>query len=142
MTNTPKRPTWTANAARVDRPDTQMRYKPEEHGALDGVLVWAGMRESQQGESYREYVIRQADTGAMFSVPERAGLRDLRRAKLNSRVYVEPTDVRELDNGPQDAAVHRHSRESGPLPDEGRGAGRSNPPSPDAGPAGSEGVPF
>jgi len=48
------------------------------------------MRESQQGESYREYVIRQADTGAMFSVPERAGLRDLRRAKLNSRSTLNP----------------------------------------------------
>jgi hypothetical protein len=119
-----------------------MRYKPEEHGALDGVLVWAGMRESQQGESYREYVIRQADTGAMFSVPERAGLRDLRRAKLNSRVYVEPTDVRELDNGHKMQRFIVIVENLGPLPDEGRGAGRSNPPSPDAGPAGSEGVPF
>jgi len=139
MTNTPKRPTWTANAARVDRPDTQMRYKPEEHGASMRARLGGYAREPQ-GESYREYVIRQADTGAMFSVPERAGLRDCVE-QANSRVYVEPTDVRELDNGHKMQRFIVISRESGALPD-GAAVPAQQSPLADAGPAGSEGVPF
>ena len=74
-----RRPEWIKNAPRVDRPDITRWFKPED-GPINGTLIWRGRQEHHQsGDVYNVYAIREADTGLIIGVSERAGLRDLRR---------------------------------------------------------------
>jgi hypothetical protein len=141
--NTPQKPTWIQNAARVDRPEIERWWKPEKDGALDGVLIWRGQEEHRQtGDVYNVYAIRQNETSAIVGVSERFGLRGLRRVKLNSKVFIEPTGEKELDSGRkmQQFEIHAEQLEALPEPTRGKPKGSQHPP--DGAPAGSEDVPF
>jgi hypothetical protein len=95
----PNTPNWVRNASRVDRPDINRWYKPED-GTINGKLIWRGRQEHYQtGDTYNAYVIMEADTGLNIAVSERAGLRDLRNVKIGSRVFIRPGRVKDLDNG-------------------------------------------
>ena len=135
-----KRPEWIRNAPRVDRPDITRWYKPED-GSLDGTLIWKGRLEQyQSGDTYNAYAIRQADTGFIIGVSERAGLRDLRTVKVGSRVFINPVGVKQLDNGRalQQFEIFAEAQEA--LSEPTKGPGKPGPS--DAGPAPSETVPF
>ena len=141
--NTPQRPDWIQNAARVDRPEIERWWKPEKDGALDGVLVWCGQEEHRQtGDTYNVFAIRQNETNAIVGVSERFGLRGLRRVTLNTKVFIEPTGEKELGNGRkmQQFQIHAQHLEALPEPTRGKPKGPQNPP--DGAPAGSEDVPF
>ena len=89
-------PNWIRGAARVDRPEIDAWYKPEE-GALDGKLIWRGQQE-YAGDVYNAYAIRTAE-GKVIGVSERAGLRGLRAVRVGSRVFIRPTTVKALEGG-------------------------------------------
>jgi hypothetical protein len=44
-TDQPQPPAWTRSTRRLDRPKIDAGYKPEDHGPLDGFLVWQGQEE-------------------------------------------------------------------------------------------------
>src|SRR4051812_19538300 len=90
-------PSWVRAAARVDRPEMDGWYKPED-GALDGALIWRGQQDhAQSGDLYNVYAIRVAGTGRVVGVNERAGLRGLRTVRVGSKVFIKPTTVKALD---------------------------------------------
>ncbi len=141
--STPQKPDWIQNAARVDRPEIERWYKPEKEGALDGVLIWRGQEEHRQsGDVYNVYAIRQNETNAIIGVSERFGLRGLRRVKLNSKVFIEPTGEKELESGRkmQQFQIHAEHLEALPEPTRAKPKGTQSPT--DGATAGSEEVPF
>ncbi len=92
-------PSWVRGAARVDRPEIDAWYKPEE-GELEGTLIWRGVQESAtSGDVYNAYAVRKPDGSKVIGVSERAGLRGLRSVKVGSRVFIRPTEVKVLDSG-------------------------------------------
>jgi hypothetical protein len=92
-------PNWIRTAARVDRPEIDWWYKPED-GPLDGVLTWRGQHDhALSGDVYNVYALRLADTGKVIGVSEKAGLRGLRAARVGSKVFIRPTGVKVLDGG-------------------------------------------
>lgn len=100
-TNDPNQlPDWTRSAHRVDRPKVDIYYKPEEGGAVDGVLVWQGQEENRtSGDTYHLFVIRDGQTGKMIGVAERASLRNLRQARPGSPVYVKAVGKKDIGDG-------------------------------------------
>ena len=135
-----KRPEWIKNAPRVDRPDITRWYKPED-GSIDGTLIWRGRQEHHQsGDIYNAYAIREAETGLIIGVSERAGLRDLRTVKVGSRVFINPAGVKQLDNGRTLQQFEIFAEQQEPPSEPTKGAGRSEPGQ--GGPAQSEDVPF
>jgi hypothetical protein len=141
--NVKKPPEWIRNAPRIDRPNIDRRYKPEKDGALDGVLVWRGQEEHRlSGDIYNAYAIRQADTNTIIGISERAGLRDLRRVKLNSKVFIEPMGEKELENGRKMQQFAIHAEHLEPLGEPTRAKPKESENPPDGTPAGSEEVPF
>ena len=91
-------PSWVRTATRVDRPNIDVWYKPEQHGPLEGTLIWRGQEHARSGDLYNAYAIRGVK-GAVFGVAERAGLRGLRTVRVGSRVFIRPTTVKELESG-------------------------------------------
>ena len=134
-----KRPDWTKNAPRIGRPNIDRWYKPEKDGALDGVLVWRGQEEHRlSGDIYNVYAIRQAETNTIIGVSERAGLRDLRRVKLNSKVFIEPMGEKELENGHKMQQFAINAEQVEPLGEPTRAKPKESENPPDGAPAGSE----
>lgn len=108
-------PEWIKTAHRLDRPKTDVRYKPESHGALDGVLIWQGEVEAfQSGDIYHEYAIRDA-SGVVFAVTERVGLRDLRAVRCGSRVFIKPLGQVELKSGNKMWRFQLHAEQLAPA---------------------------
>lgn len=133
-------PAWIKNAPRIDRPDIKHWYKPED-GPLDGTLIWRGRLEHYQtGDTYNAYAIREASTGDIIGMSERAGLRDLRTVKVGSKVFIRPIGKKQLDNGRAFDQFEIFAEQQEPLPEPTKGAGRSEPEQ--GGPAQSEDVPF
>lgn len=134
-----KIPDWVRTAARVDRPHIDAWYKVEDHGALDGVLIWHGQQEAVSGDVYNIYAIRLATTGKVVGVPERAGLRDLRAIRLGSRIFIRPTIIKDLGGGRKMQQFEIFSDQQEPLkrPDPRGGGG-----TPDGSASGSDDVPF
>ncbi|MGB7769670.1 MAG: hypothetical protein WBN22_12570 [Verrucomicrobiia bacterium] len=129
------RPEWIKTVKRIDRPTIERNYHPEE-GGLDGFLLWQGdVTDQRNRDTYRVFVIEEANSGVVVGVPERAALRPLREAAIGSRVYIEPQGKRELGDGRSmwNFAVYVQP------PRSPRGPAPSTPP---AAPAGSENVPF
>lgn len=136
-------PDWLKSAARVDRPELDAWYKPDEHGALDGVLIWRGQQEhAQSGDVYNAYAVRLGGTGKVIGVSERVGLRGLRSVRVGSRVYVRPTTVKELDRGRKMQQFEIFADQMEPLTDPVKGSGHRGDGPSDASPPGSEGIPF
>lgn len=94
------RPAWTQRAHKLDMPNVDTWYKPEQ-GALDGVLLWHGDQEDTRngGGTYHVFVIREDKTELHIAVRERAALRGLRAAKLGARVFIEPRGRKDLGDG-------------------------------------------
>jgi hypothetical protein len=139
----PQKPDWIRNAARVDRPEIERWYKAEKDGALDGVLIWRGQEEHRlSGEVYNVFAIRQTGTNTIVGVSERFGLRGLRRVKLNSKVFIEPTGEKELENGRKMQQFQIHAEHLEPLGEPTRAKPKASENMPDGAPAGSEDVPF
>jgi hypothetical protein len=138
-----KRPDWIKNAPRVDRPDITRWFKPED-GPIDGTLIWRGRQEHHQsGDVYNVYAIREADTGLIIGVSERAGLRDLRTVKVGSRVFINPASVKQLDNGRTLQQFEIFAEAQEPLSEPTKGGGKNGNSGPsDAGSAASESNPF
>ena len=119
-----KRPDWIKNAPRVDRPNIEHWYRPED-GAVDGTLIWRGRQEhAPTGDTYNAYAIREAATGRILGVSERAGLRDLRAVRVGSRLYFNPTEVKELDNGRKFQQFEIFAEGLEPLSETTRGNGK------------------
>ncbi len=137
-------PEWLKSAARVDRPEIDFWYKPEDHGALDGVLIWRGQQESaQSGDVYNVYAVRLTATGKVVGLSERVGLRGLRSVRVTSRVFIRPTTVKELDGGRRMQQFEIFAEQLEPLTDPVKGPGhRGGNGLPDTAPVGSDGVPF
>jgi hypothetical protein len=132
-----KTPDWVKKAPRVDRPDVNRWFKPED-GPINGALIWRGrMEHYQTGDTYNAYAIREADTGLVIGVSERAGLRDLRNVKMGSRVFIRPSRVKELDNGRKFQAFEIFAEDVEPLSEPTRGRGASP-----GGASASEDIPF
>ena len=91
-------PSWVRTAIRVDRPDIDTWYKPEQHGALEGTVIWRGQQHARSGNVYNAYAVR-TESGTVFGVAESAGLRDLRQVCVGSPVFIQPTAVKKLDGG-------------------------------------------
>jgi hypothetical protein len=91
-------PSWVQTAIRVDRPDVDTWYKPEQHGPLEGTLIWRGQQHARSGNVYNAYAVR-TESGTVFAVAESAGLRDLRQVSVGSAVFIQPTTVKTLANG-------------------------------------------
>jgi hypothetical protein len=141
--NTPQKPDWIRNAARADRPEIARWYKPEKDGSLDGVLIWRGQEEHRQsGDIYNVYAIRQNETNAIIGVSERFGLRGLRRVKLNSKVFIEPTGEKELENGRKMQQFEIHAEHLEPLGDPPRGKTKTSGTPPDGASGATEEVPY
>jgi hypothetical protein len=141
--NTPQKPDWIRNAARVDRPEIERWYKAEKDGALDGALIWRGQEEHRlSGEVYNVFAIRQTGTNIVIGVSERFGLRGLRRVRLNSKVFIEPTGEKELENGRKMQQFEIHAEHLEPLSDPPRGKSKASGTPPDGAPAVTEDVPF
>lgn len=99
-TDQPQPPAWTRSAHRLDRPKIDAWYKPEDHGPLDGFLVWQGQEEHRlSGETYHAFAIREAESGRMIGLAERAALRFLRQVRPGSRVYIRPVGKKDLGDG-------------------------------------------
>jgi hypothetical protein len=131
-------PEWLKTAARVDRPEVDAWYKGEEHGALDGVLIWRGQQEhAQSGDVYNAYAIRLASTGQVIGVSERAGLRYLRQVRIGSRVFIRPTGVKELENGRKMQQFEIFADQLEPLAEPARGTGGRGGSAPSDGSAGA-----
>lgn len=93
-------PAWTRSAHRLDRPKIDAWYKPEDHGPLDGFLVWQGQEEHRMsGDTYHAFAIREAESGRMIGLTERAALRFLRQVRPGSRVYIRPIGKKDLGDG-------------------------------------------
>lgn len=108
-------PDWIKTAHRLDRPKTDLRYKPEVHGALDGVLIWQGDVEAfHSGETYHEYVVQDGG-GVAFAVTERAGLRELRAVCNGSRVFIKPLGQIELKSGNKMWRFQIHAERLAPV---------------------------
>jgi hypothetical protein len=104
-------------------------YKPEEHGALDGFLVWQGQEEHRlSGETYHAFAIKEAETGRMFGVTERAALRFLRQVRPGYRVYIRPIGKKDLGDGRSMWEFETYAQEV----DYTSGAGRPSTGKPDA----------
>jgi hypothetical protein len=74
--------------------------EPEDHGPLDGFLVWQGQEEHRMsGETYHVFVVREHGTGLHVAVAERAALRFLRQVRPGSRVYLRATGKRDIGDG-------------------------------------------
>ena len=141
--NTPQKPDWNRNAARVDRPEIERWYKAEKDGALDGALIWRGQEEHRlSGEVYNVFAIRQTGTNTIIGVSERFGLRGLRRVKLNSKVFIEPTGEMELEIGRKMQQFAIHAEHLEPLSDPPRGKSKASETPPDGAPAQAEDTPF
>jgi hypothetical protein len=136
-------PEWVKSAARVDRPAIDAWYKPDEHGALDGFLIWRGQQEApQSGDVYNAYAIRLA-TGKVIGLSERAGLRYLRQVRIGSRVFIRPTGIKELENGWKMQQFEILADRLEPLTDPVKRSGpRGGGGVLDGSPLGSEDVPF
>ena len=92
-------PSWIRTAARVDRPEIDAWYRPEE-GSLEGALIWRGQQEhAVSGDVQNVYAVRLTATGKVIGVSERAGLRGLRLVRVGSKVFIRPTTVKVLDGG-------------------------------------------
>jgi hypothetical protein len=137
-------PPWVRTAVRVDRPDIDIWYKVEEHGALDGVLIWRGQQEhTLSGDVNNAYAVRQTDTGKVFGISERAGLRGLRTVRVGSRVFILPTTVKVLEGGRKMQQFEIHAEHQEPPAEPVRGAGNRGGGAPsDGGPLPSDKVPF
>ena len=138
-------PEWLKTAARVDRPEINVWYKPDEHGTLDGLLIWRGQQEAAQtGDQYNAYAVRLAGVGTVIGLSERAGLRGLRSVRVGSRVFIRPTTVKELDGGRKMQQFEIFADQMEPLTDPARGGGSSRggggPPA--VPPSDSDGIPF
>ena len=83
------------------------------------------------------YAIREADTGLIIGVSERAGLRDLRNVKVGSKVFIRPGRIKELENGRKFQTFEIFAEGLEPLGEGTRGRGGSQ-----GSPAQSEDVPF
>jgi hypothetical protein len=130
-------PEWVKSAPRVDRPEINRWFKPED-GPINGTMIWRGRNEDRRtGDTYPAYAIREADTGLVIGVSERAGLRDLRNVKVGSRVFIRPGRVKELDNGHrfQTYEIFAEDLESPSEPTRGRSG-------PQGAPAQAEDTPF
>jgi hypothetical protein len=137
---TTEQPSWTRNAIRVDRPDIDIWYKPEEHAAIDGVLIWRGqMEQHQTGETYNAYAIRQANTTQIIGVSERAGLRGMRTVALNSRVFIRPTTIKDLSDGRKMQQFEIIAERLEPLTDPAK---KSRSAISDDDPSSTDGIPF
>ena len=129
--STPQKPDWIRNAARADRPEIERWYKPEKDGALNGALIWRGQEEHRlSGDVYNVYAIKQAETNIIIGVSERFGLRGLRRVMLNSKVFIEPTGEKELENGRKMQQFQIHAEHLEPLgdPPRSKSKGYGSPP--------------
>jgi hypothetical protein len=144
-------PPWTSSAHRLDRPKIDVWYKPEEHAALDGFLVWQGQEEHRMsGETYHAFAIKEAETGKMFGVTERAALRFLRHVRPGSRVYIRPIGKKDLGDGRSMWEFETYAQEvdySGPAaggaaPRPSNGKGGAQPPVDAAGGNSNDGIPF
>jgi len=121
--NDPKIPEWVKRASRVDRPDINRWFKPEDD-PINGTLIWRGRQEDRQtGDTYNVYAIREADTGLVIGVSERAGLRDLRNVKVGSKVFIRTGRVKELDNGRKVQTYEIFAEDLESLGDSTRGRG-------------------
>ena len=89
-----KRPSWASDKTRLDQRRIEVWYKPEEHGNLEGVLLWQDDLSSERGP-YHVFAIECGTT--VYGVRERAGLKKLRRARNGSRVFIEYHGKRSLD---------------------------------------------
>jgi hypothetical protein len=135
-------PPWVRGAARVDRPEIDAWYKPED-GALDGTMIWRGQQEhAQSGDVYNIYAIRRTDNGKVIGVSERAGLRGLRAVRVGSRVFIRPTGEKALDNGRKMQQFEIFAEQLEPLSEPVRGGGTRGGNGSDGGPEPSEKVPF
>jgi hypothetical protein len=137
-------PSWTRAAHRLDRPKIDAWYRPEEDGALDGFLIWQGQEEHRMsGEAYHAFAIREAQTGKVVGVTERAALRFLRQVRSSSRVYIRPLGKKDLGDGRSmwefeayaEAVDHAAPGRLAGKPSSGKG------PSDESG-GGGDGVPF
>lgn len=137
-------PDWLKSAVRIDRPQIDVWYKPDEHGTLDGHLIWRGQQEHPlSGEVYNAYAVRLGDTGKVMGVSERAGLRGLRSVRVGSRVYIKPTTVKELEGGRKMQQFEIFADHQEALTDVGKRRGPSGGGGQPGGPpADSDDVPF
>ena len=114
-------------APRIDRPDIKRWFKPED-GPIDGTMIWKGRLEQYQtGDTYNAYAIREASTGDIIGMSERAGLRDLRTVKVGSKVFIRPIGKKQLDNGRSFDQFEIFAEQQEPLAEPTKGAGKSEP---------------
>jgi len=143
MTEETNVPSWVRSAPRVDRPEIDGWYKPED-GPLEGTLIWRGQQESPtSGDIYNAYAVRTADGARVLGVSERAGLRALRSVRVGSRVFIRPTAVKTLDNGRKMQQFEIFAEHLEPLSEPVRGAAhRGGAAASDGCGTQSDGVPF
>lgn len=136
-------PNWIRNASRVDRPEIDVWYRPED-GALDGVLIWRGQQDHAiSGELQNVYAIRRTDTGRVIGVSERAGLRGLRAVRVGSKVFIRPKGVKVLEGGHKMHQFEIFADQLEPLSEPAKSSGnRGSGEGPEGGPLPSERVPF
>jgi hypothetical protein len=136
-------PSWVRGAARVDRPEIDAWYKPED-GALEGTLIWRGQQESAtSGDVYNAYAVRKADGTKVIGVSERAGLRYLRQVRVGSRVFIRPAGVKVLPSGHKMQQFEIFAEQLEHLSEPVRGGGNKGGGTPSDGGAGaSDKVPF
>jgi len=143
MTEETNVPSWVRSAPRVDRPEIDRWYKPED-GPLEGTLIWRGQQESpMSGDIYNAYAVRTADGTRVLGVSERAGLRGLRSVRVGSRVFIRPTAVKALDSGRKMQQFEVFAEHLEPLSEPVRSAGhRGGGPLSDGCATQVDGVPF
>jgi hypothetical protein len=136
-------PSWVRNASRVDRPEIDFWYRPED-GPLEGVFIWRGQQEhALSGDVQNVYAVRRADDGKVIGVSERAGLRGLRSVRVGSKIFLRPTGVKELEGGRKMHQFEIFADQLEPLSEPPKGGGSRGPSGgPDGGPLPSEKVPF
>jgi hypothetical protein len=81
-------PDWVKKGTRLDRPTIHEWYRPEEHGDLEGNLLWQGDLRSETGP-FHVFAVLSARDAKVYGVRERAGLTGLRRAR-SGKVLVRP----------------------------------------------------